>query len=37
VAPADFLDIDLFLKPDGYADYDIKFAAAKMVLGIFAE
>lgn len=33
VAPADFLDIDLFLKPAGYADYDIKFAATKMVLG----
>jgi len=33
VVPADFLDIDLFLKPAGYADYDIKFAATKMVLG----
>jgi hypothetical protein len=33
VAPADFLDMDLFLKPAGYADYDIKFAATKMVFG----
>jgi hypothetical protein len=32
VAAADFLDIDLFPKPTGYADYDIKFAATKMVL-----
>jgi molybdate/tungstate transport system substrate-binding protein len=33
VVPADFLDIDLFLKPAGYADYNIKFAQTKMVLG----
>jgi molybdate/tungstate transport system substrate-binding protein len=33
VAPADFLDIDLFLKPAGYADYDIRFVETKMVLG----
>jgi molybdate/tungstate transport system substrate-binding protein len=32
VAPADYLDIDLFLKPAGYADYDIRFAEGKMVL-----
>jgi molybdate/tungstate transport system substrate-binding protein len=32
IAPADFLDIDLFLKPAGYADYDIRFAEGKMVL-----
>jgi molybdate/tungstate transport system substrate-binding protein len=33
VAPADFLDIELFLKPAGDANYDIKFASTKMVLG----
>jgi molybdate/tungstate transport system substrate-binding protein len=32
VAPADYLDIDLFLKAGGYVDYDIRFAAGKMVL-----
>jgi len=32
IAPADYLDIDLFLKKDGYADYDILFAKSKMVL-----
>jgi len=32
VAPADYLDIDLFLKPAGYVDYDILFAEGKMVL-----
>ena len=32
VAPADYLDIDLFLKPTGYVDYDILFADGKMVL-----
>ena len=32
VAPADYLDIDLFLKPAGYVDYDILFADGKMVL-----
>jgi molybdate/tungstate transport system substrate-binding protein len=33
VVPADFLDIELFLKPAGYADYDIRFISTKMVLG----
>jgi ABC-type molybdate transport system substrate-binding protein len=28
-APADYLDIDLFLKPGGYADYNILFAEGK--------
>jgi len=32
VAPADYLDIDLFLKSWGYADYDIRFASGQMVL-----
>ena len=32
VAPADYLDIDLFLKPDRYVDYNILFAEGKMVL-----
>jgi len=32
VAPADYLDIDLFLKPAGYAHWDIRFAEGKMVL-----
>ena len=31
-APADYLDIDLFLKPAGYADFNIVFAHGKMVL-----
>jgi ABC-type molybdate transport system substrate-binding protein len=31
-APADYLDIDLFFKPGGYADYTILFAEGKMVL-----
>jgi ABC-type molybdate transport system substrate-binding protein len=31
-APADYLDIDLFLKPGGYAEYNILFAEGKMVL-----
>ena len=31
-APADFLDIDLFMKPAGYADFDIVFAHGRMVL-----
>ncbi len=31
-APADYLDIDLFLKPGGYADYSILFGQGKMVL-----
>jgi len=33
VAPADYLAIDLFLKPGGYADYNILFANGAMVLG----
>src|ERR1700733_9999905 len=35
-APADFLDIDLFMKPAGYADFDIVFAHGKMVLAYSA-
>src|SRR5580692_6110506 len=31
-APADYLDIDLFMKPAGYASFDIVFAHGKMVL-----
>jgi molybdate/tungstate transport system substrate-binding protein len=31
-APADFLDIELFMKPAGYADFNIVFARGKMVL-----
>jgi molybdate/tungstate transport system substrate-binding protein len=31
-APADFLDIDLFMKPAGYADFNIVFAHGRMVL-----
>ena len=31
-APADYLDIDLFLKPAGYAGFNIIFAQGKMVL-----
>jgi molybdate/tungstate transport system substrate-binding protein len=31
-APADYLDIDLMMKPAGYADFDIVFAEGKMVL-----
>ncbi len=31
-APADYLDIDLFMKPGGYANFDIVFAHGKMVL-----
>jgi len=31
-APADYLDIDLFMKPAGYADFDIMFAHGRMVL-----
>lgn len=32
-APADYLDIDLFMKPAGYADFNIVFAQGRMVLG----
>ena len=35
-APADFLDIDLFLKPAGYADFNIVFARGRMVLAYSA-
>jgi molybdate/tungstate transport system substrate-binding protein len=31
-APADYLDIDLFMKPAGYANFTIVFARGKMVL-----
>ena len=31
-APADYLDIDLLMKPAGYADFDIVFAHGRMVL-----
>ena len=31
-APADYLDIDLFMKPSGYASFDIVFAHGRMVL-----
>lgn len=32
VAPADYLDIDLFLKPHGFANYNILIGQDKMVL-----
>jgi molybdate/tungstate transport system substrate-binding protein len=35
-APADYLDIDLFMKPAGYADFDIVFAQGRMVLAYSA-
>lgn len=35
-APADYLDIDLLMKPAGYADFDIVFARGKMVLAYSA-
>lgn len=35
-ASADYLDIDLFLKPAGVADFDIVFAQGKMVLAYSA-
>ncbi len=31
-APADYLDIDLFMKPAGYANFDIVFAHGRTVL-----
>jgi molybdate/tungstate transport system substrate-binding protein len=31
-APADYLDIDLFMKPAGYASFNIVFASGRMVL-----
>jgi molybdate/tungstate transport system substrate-binding protein len=35
-APADYLDIDLFMKPAGYADFTIVFAHGEMVLAYSA-
>jgi molybdate/tungstate transport system substrate-binding protein len=35
-APADYLDIDLFMKPAGYASFDIVFARGRMVLAYSA-
>jgi molybdate/tungstate transport system substrate-binding protein len=35
-APADYLDIDLFMKPAGYAAFDIVFAHGRMVLAYSA-
>jgi molybdate/tungstate transport system substrate-binding protein len=35
-APADYLDIDLFMKPAGYANFNIVFAHGKMVLAYSA-
>ena len=31
-APADYLDIDLLMKPAGYSDFNIVFARGRMVL-----
>src|SRR6202050_2952261 len=35
-APADYLDIDLFMKPAGYSTFDIVFAQGRMVLAYSA-
>jgi len=35
-APADYLDIDLLMKPAGYADFNIVFAHGRMVLAYSA-
>src|SRR6204780_958690 len=35
-APADYLDIDLFMKPAGYTNFDIVFAHGRMVLAYSA-
>jgi molybdate/tungstate transport system substrate-binding protein len=35
-APADYLDIDLFMKTAGYANFNIEFARGKMVLAYSA-
>jgi molybdate/tungstate transport system substrate-binding protein len=35
-APADYLEIDLFMKPAGYASFDIVFAHGRMVLAYSA-
>jgi molybdate/tungstate transport system substrate-binding protein len=36
-ASADYMDVDLFLKPTGYADFNIVFAKGRMVLGYSAK
>lgn len=36
-APADYLDIDLFMKPAGYANFTIVFAQGRMVLAYSAK
>ena len=36
-APADYLDIDLFMKPAGYANFNIVFAHGQDGAGIFGE
>ncbi len=36
-APADYLDIDLFMKPAGYSTFDIVFAHGRMVLAYSAK
>src|ERR1700732_242118 len=35
-APADYLDIDLFMKPAGYANFDVVFAHGRIVLAYSA-
>jgi molybdate/tungstate transport system substrate-binding protein len=35
-APADYLDIDLFMKPADYANFDVVFARGRMVLAYSA-
>ena len=35
-APADYLDIDLLMKPAGYADFNVVFAHGRMVLAYSA-
>ncbi len=35
-APADYLDIDLFMNPAGYANFDVVFAHGRMVLAYSA-
>ena len=36
-APADYLDIDLFMKPAGYSNFNIVFAQGRMVLAYSAK
>ena len=36
-APADYLDIDLFMKPAGYADFNIVFAPRQDGAGVFGK